>query len=82
MKTVTRSGWAVWAITVLNRDGEWHWCELDPAEALAKARMQQFTPPITDHFNDKQALRRLLDGEPLTVWCLDGTQITIQPTHL
>lgn len=82
METITRSGWAAWSITVLNRDGEWRWCELDPAEALAKARMQQFTPPIIDHFNDKDALRRLLDGEPLTVWCLDGTQITIEPTHL
>lgn len=79
---MTRSGWSAWAITVVNRDGTWAWCEIDPAEALAKARMQQFTPPITDHFREKGALKRLVDGETLTVWCTDGTHITIEPTRL
>lgn len=82
MDATTRTRWAVWAITVCNRDGEWHWCEVDPAEALDKARMQQFSPPITDYFNEEGALQHLVNGETITVWCLDGTQITIEPTHL
>ena len=82
MMTANRTQWTVWVITVYNRDGIWHWRETDPAEAIAKARMQQFTPPLNDRFTEKNALGRLIDGETLTVWCLDGTLITIHPIHL
>lgn len=79
MMTAGRTQWTVWAVTVANQDGVWHWLEVDPAEAIAKARMQQFTPPLNDRFAERGALGRLLEGEALTVWCLDGTQITIEP---
>lgn len=74
--------WLAWTITVFNGDGEWRWTELDPAGALAKARMQQFTSPVCDRFGEEGAIKRLLAGETLHVWCLDGTQITIEPTTL
>lgn len=82
MSDTTEGPWLAWNITVFNGDGEWRWCELDPAQALAKARMQQFTEPVNDRFGEEGALKRLLAGETIHVWCLDGTQIIIEPTTL
>lgn len=74
-----RTRWWCYEITVTSPDGTWRWRERDPAEALAKARAQMFTPAEGDTFDDPGDIPRLHHGTPLRARCADGAVIAITP---
>lgn len=71
--------WWRYDITVTSPDGTWHWRENDPAEALAKARAQLFTPADGDTFAGPGDITRLHHGTVLRAACVDGATVTITP---
>jgi hypothetical protein len=71
--------WCRYDITVTSGGHTWSWREVDPVEAMAKARGQLIPPSVGDRFVGPDETRRLLSGRALSAICHDGAAVTITP---
>lgn len=79
MDTTDRTRWRYFAINTEVAQGISCLIELEPDMAISRARARMRTPAFPDEITCPDALSRLIAGETLRAYCVDGTKISIVP---